>query len=137
MTSSTFLRQLPYLIIVFGVIVCAALVWDLLRSMRAKRRNNADHLPSRHPNQWDVVQRELEQLRTTLTDHRYPDCPISVSSLSCIGSPRDLVAALDRDGLTAAEISRKIGFAAADVRFVLKIQQLAFVNRLVRDSEMS
>jgi len=57
-------------------------------------------------------------------------------SFSC-GSPGDLVATLDQDGLTPVEIGRKLGIAAADVRFVLKIQQLAFVNRLVQDTEKS
>ena len=57
-------------------------------------------------------------------------------SFSC-GSPGDLVTTLDQDGLTPVEIGRKLGIAAADVRFVLKIQQLAFVNRLVQDTEKS
>jgi hypothetical protein len=81
-----------------------------------------------------ALRQELELVRFTLSEEPLDRLgPAAATALSA-GSPGALAAALERTGLNAAEIGRKLGITAADVRFMLKIQELVAADRLIREA---
>ena len=131
--AANVLGQLPYWIIAAGVVVCAILSWDVIRTSRIRTRRST-HLTSRRAiTGLQALRQELELVRFTLSEERLGRLgPAAETDLSA-GSPGALAAALERTGLNPAEIGRKLGITAADVRFMLRIQELVAADRLIRE----
>ena len=128
------LGQLPYWVIAAGLVLCAILSWDVIRTSRVRSRRSA-HLPSRRGTPGlQALRQELELVRFTLSEEPLGRLGPAAETDVSARSPGALAAALERTGLNPAEIGRKLGITAADVRFMLKIQELVAADRLIREA---